>query len=163
MSHFDTETTLLHVKHFVDTYNPDVTDMADIGGAGYEDYLSHIGLSPKVYDPLYDSAYDACRNKLPKQYKTIITCNTLEHVYDPIRFAENVIASLLPGGLLFATTVFMYHQHSKEGYSDYFRFTDEAMRHLFGKLECLECFYDKDSTSSNDNSRVTFIGRKNAN
>lgn len=155
-----TETTLQHLDRFVREYAPDTADMADIGGADYEEYLAVLNLSPKVYDPMYDKNYDACVMPLPKQYKTIITCNTLEHVYDPIRFGEHTVASLKPGGLLFATTVFMYHQHSKPGYSDYFRFTDEAMKYIFRELECLECYYDKDNTSPHEFSRVTFIGRK---
>lgn len=65
---------------------------------------------------------------------TIICCEVLEHVDNPFRAALNLQRTLRPGGLLLASSPFLwsYHGHTDGGdpFPDYWRFTDEGWRRL---------------------------------
>lgn len=137
------ESTLRNLKRFLDRYpHPDI---ADIGGAGYEqNIIPFIGEVFDVYDPFYDAEFDICARPLPRKYQTIICLNTYEHLYNPFSASENIIKSLESGGFLFTSTPYMFHQHDYEHVPDYFRYTDTAMKHLLRDLEYVEHWYDFD-------------------
>lgn len=60
---------------------------------------------------------------------SLISLNTLEHVYDVFSAAREIERVLRPGGTLLVSSVFNFHIH---GYPhDYWRFTPETWRKLF--------------------------------
>lgn len=162
-----TDSSLRHLHAFFDKYPH--SDLADLGGAGYEkNLIPLIGDDFDVYDPFYDPTFDICKNPLPRKYQTIVVMNTLEHVYDPVRAGENIAKSLKPGGYIFTTTPFMYHQHDYPSVPDYYRYTDTAMRYMFRDLEYVEHYYEQDVTDSmfsphksppRPDNRLTFIAK----
>jgi len=143
-------------------------DMADIGGAGYEDNIKRV-MTDKydVFDPIYDKDFDICQLTLPRQYKTIICMDTLEHLYDPISASKNIINSLKSDGFLFITCPFLYHQHDYEGVPDYYRYTDTGLKHLFKDLDLVKVWYSEDIMDQlyshqpiNKFNRLNYIGYK---
>lgn len=141
------------------------SDMANIGGDGDE------GRIENKFDN-YDMAvnkFDICTSALPKKYQTIISLNTFEHLYDPIRAAENIVNSLKVGGYVFMTCPFMYHHHDYENVPDYFRYTPTGVRLLFKKLQedSVECIQDitdaqfgGDGKSNSAQNIIVYIGHK---
>ena len=59
---------------------------------------------------------------------TIISLDTLEHVYDTFAFVRELDRILAPGGMMLLTSVMYYPVHAHP--SDYWRFTPEAFRRL---------------------------------
>lgn len=59
---------------------------------------------------------------------TIISLDTLEHVYDVFAFVRELDRILAPGGMMLLTSVMYYPVHAHP--SDYWRFTPEAFRRL---------------------------------
>src|SRR3989344_315667 len=79
---------------------------------------------------------------LPFQDSTvgaILSISVFEHLHDPKKAAEEVYRVLKPGGKLLLYTHFIYPYHARRGvYSDYFRFTDEGLTHLFKNFSRIE-------------------------
>lgn len=74
-------------------------------------------------------------NSLP----AIICLSVFEHLYDPHKAAEEIYRALKNDGKAFIYTHFVYPYHGRKGvYSDYFRFTEEGLRHLFRKFSKIE-------------------------
>lgn len=69
-----------------------------------------------------------------------ILCNSVfEHLTDPRRAASEIHRVLRPGGKALVYTHFIYPYHARPGvYGDYFRFTDEGLRHLFREFSSVE-------------------------
>lgn len=151
-----TEPTLIQLKNFLTEYPHE--DIADIGGAGYQENLVQLGIAPTVYD-LRDG-FDITKTPLPKKHKTIICLNTFEHIFDPVRAAENIVKSLKKGGYLFLTTLWKYDNHdytTEDGFyvPDYYRFTEYALKQLFKKLVLDKCWLEGEGLR--DFERVTLI------
>jgi len=75
--------------------------------------------------PIADAALDA-----------VLMVSVLEHLYDPIRAANEVARVLKPGGVYFSYAPFYHPYHASP--HDYFRFTIEGYRYLlrdFCKVE----------------------------
>ncbi|MCI0478739.1 MAG: methyltransferase domain-containing protein, partial [Anaerolineales bacterium] len=58
----------------------------------------------------------------------VIMVSVLEHLYDPIRAANEVARVLKPGGVYFSYAPFYHPYHASP--HDYFRFTQEGYRYL---------------------------------
>lgn len=153
------ELTMAQLDDFFSKYGSD--NVADIGGAGYEERLSLLGVTPDVYD--LSGGFDICKTELPRKYSTIICCNTFEHIIDPYAAAQNIVKSLRPGGVVFITTLWKYDYHAyttEEGHyvPDTYRYTTEALSMLFGELEEKRCWYEDEKQQGF--VRVSYIGRK---
>ncbi len=73
------------------------------------------------------------------QYDAIICESVLEHVEDPIRAAEELYRVTANGGYCFVYVPFLYYYHSEEGYyKDFWRFTEDAIRHIFRDFATIE-------------------------
>lgn len=144
------------IQDFCDNYPH--SDMADVGGSGYEERLAVFDLHPTVYDTLIDG-FDICVTPLPRPYQTIICCNTFEHLIDPVRAAENIVKSLKKGGYVFITTLFAYPKHDYDGVIDTYRYTDSALSILFKGLEEKKCWFENESQAPGA-IRVSYIGTK---
>lgn len=145
------------IYEFCDKYPH--TDMADVGGNGYQERLAIFDLHPTVYDMGIDG-FDICKTPLLKKYQTIICLNTLEHIIDPVRAAENIVKSLKPGGYLFVSTLFSYPKHDYEDVIDTYRYTDTALSVLFKELKEEKCWFENE-TQAPGAVRVSYVGVKN--
>jgi len=65
-----------------------------------------------------------------ESFDVIISCSTFEHLKYPTLAAHEILKSLTVGGLLFVQTHQAFPIHAYP--SDYFRFSSEALRALFG-------------------------------
>ena len=65
-------------------------------------------------------------------YDLVICSEVLEHVFNYPRLIDNMFKHVAPGGVLFVTVPFAHEIHGW-AYHDYFRFTDQALRLLFGR------------------------------
>lgn len=154
-----TEKTLQHFVGFINHYPHE--DMADVGGAGYEEHIEQFGVKAKVYD-LRDG-FDITKTPLPRKHQTIISLNTFEHILDPMAAAKNIIKSLKPGGYIFISTVWKYDYHAyttDDGFyvPDYYRFTDEVLKAMFSELEIDRCWLEQEGLR--DFERVSLIAHK---
>lgn len=61
-------------------------------------------------------------------FDTIILSDVLEHVAEPQRLCAEMARILAPGGSVLLNVPFLYHLHEKP--HDYYRYTDEGLRHL---------------------------------
>jgi SAM-dependent methyltransferase len=66
---------------------------------------------------------------LEKRFDLVYTFDTLEHVANPFRFAEHLIAVTRPGGHLYVATVFQWMYHPSP--EDYFRYSPTGLLELF--------------------------------
>ena len=74
-------------------------------------------------------------NSLP----AAICLSVFEHLYEPQKAADELHRVLKSGGKAILYTHFIYPYHGRKGvYSDYFRFTEEGLRHLFRKFSKIE-------------------------
>jgi SAM-dependent methyltransferase len=79
-----------------------------------------------------------------KRFGTIFCMSVMEHVDQPFKMAENLMALLSPGGKLCLSVPFAWKFH---GYpSDYWRFTHEGVKKLFAGLDFSE--YEGHTSSS---------------
>jgi SAM-dependent methyltransferase len=80
------------------------------------------------------ASVEALREKLgTQQYGAIICLSVLEHVKDIMSFSRNVEGLLRRGGMLVLSVPFSWEIHAYPG--DYWRFTPEAVRFLFGDVD----------------------------
>jgi SAM-dependent methyltransferase len=155
--------TIKQVAEFVQQFG--TKDIADIGGAGMESRLTLFDIKADVYDLNKEEfegegiVHDICKNPLPKQYDTILCCNTYEHIIDPYKASQNIIKSLKPGGYVFITTVWIYPFHAYRDVIDTYRYTDQALSVLFKELEEVKCWYENEFHPEGT-IRVSYIGRK---
>jgi SAM-dependent methyltransferase len=66
----------------------------------------------------------------------VICTEVLEHCHDPQRAVEELGRVLRPGGVCVLSTRFLYLYHGAP--KDYFRFTEDGLRHLFRAFSALE-------------------------
>lgn len=142
-------------------------DLADVGGAGYQERFAIFDVYPDVYDlspeELGDTGtiHDICAVPLPRQYETIICCNTYEHLIDPFSASQNLIKSLKKGGWLYVSTVWIYPFHAYRDVPDTYRYTDQCLSLLFKDLKQERCWYCPEAEIAPEGSiRVTYIGQK---
>lgn len=78
--------------------------------------------------PLADGSVDA-----------IICIAVLEHVEDPQLAIKEIYRVLKPGGFCFLFAPFLYYYHPEKGYyGDFFRFTEDGIRHLTRNFRTVE-------------------------
>lgn len=98
----------------------------------------------KVVDPVPDYNPDivADIHHLPMSENSVgaIFCiAVLEHVVDPIRAVEEMYRVLEKGGLILIYVPFLYYYHAEKGYyGDYWRFTEDSIKHMCRKFKRLE-------------------------
>ncbi len=63
------------------------------------------------------------------EYDIAVSFDTLEHVPDPFKFCEHLLAITRPGGTVFIATVFEWGYHPSP--EDYFRFSPAGLRECF--------------------------------
>lgn len=99
------------------------------------------------------------------EFHTVILSDVLEHITEPQKLCNEIARILTPGGKLLLNVPFLYKIHERP--HDYFRYTDEGLRHLLtrsglsvlelapigGSLEVLSDLLAKNVT------RIPFIGR----
>lgn len=74
-----------------------------------------------------------------KSVGAIVCLSVLEHLTDPGQAVNEMLRVLRPGGKALIYTHFIYPYHARRGvYGDYFRFTEEGMRHLFRNFSRVE-------------------------
>ena len=61
-------------------------------------------------------------------FDVVICTEVLEHCHDPQRAVDEMARVLRPGGVCVLSTRFLYPYHAAP--KDYFRFTDDGLRHL---------------------------------
>ena len=152
---------LKQLQEFLNTYPHD--DICDIGGwekievdaqipvpGGYKEVVGRLSqpLERAIYDMRDDVSYDITQSPLPRKHQTIICMDTFEHLYDPVRAAENIIKSLEDGGYLFLTTmyVFRYHRYPVDTY----RYTDNVLKWLFRDLKIDKAWYEEEVSLDDD-------------
>lgn len=89
------------------------------------------GEDPKIRQADLESDFDLGR------FELIICSEVLEHVFHYQRLIDNMYRHLAPGGILFISVPFAHEVHGW-AYNDYFRFTDQALRLLFGRSGAVE-------------------------
>lgn len=154
-------------------------DIADVGGwekleVGFfkgtvKDLKNAVPATARLDKPLkrkiYNIDFDITKSKLPREHQTIICMDTFEHLYDPVRAAENIIDSLKDGGYLFLTTVFMFQYHRSP--VDTYRYTDDSLKWLFRDLEIDRCWFEEEHTHPGNPAkmgrewRISIIAHKN--
>lgn len=72
----------------------------------------------------------------PDYFDTVLLIEVLEHLYDPARAVDRLLAVLKPGGVCIASTPFLYRYHADP--HDYFRFTWDSLGRLFGGFRKVE-------------------------
>ncbi len=98
-------------------------------------YLEKIDY--KILDPVSDYHPDIIGDihHLPfddDSQEAILCIAVLEHVENPFKAVSEMHRVLRPGGYLFVYVPFLYYYHAEKGYySDYWRFTEDALDLLF--------------------------------
>ncbi len=115
-----------------------VTSVLDLGCGGkhYARLLGDRGIRYVGVDNLGE-AEDIMKLDLEADfslgtYDLVICSEVLEHIFHYPRLIDNMFRHVAPGGVLFVTVPFAYEVHGW-AYHDYFRFTDQALRRLFGR------------------------------
>lgn len=146
--------SLEQLQRFLNQYPNE--DIADVGGwekleaeyfNGTEDDLENAvpavaRLDKPLERQIYNLGFDITKQKLPRHHQTIICMDTFEHLYDPVRAAENIVKSLKEGGYLFLTTVFMFQYHRSP--VDTYRYTDDSLKWLFRDLVIDRCWFEEE-------------------
>lgn len=130
--------------HFLNKYGPRILGpVADYGGA--DENVVEEGEVRKVfasggitdYHVLdYSTGTDLMKPIKGRKFRVGICMDLLEHVSNPFVVAENITNSLERKALLFVTVPFIWGLH--EFPKDYFRFTVDGIKSVFGKMRCLE-------------------------
>ena len=76
-------------------------------------------------------------SKIDKRFDLELLLNTLEHVINPFEAIQEITSVIKVNGYLFISTPYLYptHKNPMEGFSDYWRFTDDALRVLCSDLQ----------------------------
>lgn len=102
------------------------------------------GVAYKILDPVPDYGPDIVGDihNLPfedNSQEAVACMAVLEHVADPFTAARELYRVLKPGGFCILYVPFLYYFHAEHGYySDYWRFTDQALKLLFQKFSKVE-------------------------
>jgi SAM-dependent methyltransferase len=101
-------------------------------------------VSYKVLDPVPDYHPDIVGDihALPfpdSSVEAYLCIAVLEHIEDPHQAAREMYRTLKPGGMCFVYAPFLYPYHAERGYyGDFFRYTEEAFRHIFKQFKTIE-------------------------
>lgn len=76
-------------------------------------------------------------SKLNRMFDLVLCMSVLEHVENPFEVAKELVSVVSPGGYLYIAVPFFYPEHKdgKKRWSDYWRFTDDALRILFKDMK----------------------------
>lgn len=83
-----------------------------------------------------------------KTFDTVFCVSVLEHIPDVFSACKNISALLNPGGALFVSVPFVFRYHGYPG--DLWRFTPEAVTHLFPDIDFLDYKYSTVTTLEQD-------------
>ncbi len=77
---------------------------------------------------------------LPDQSVDAVICRSvLEHVEDPFKAVAEIYRILRPQGKALVSVPFLYPYHASKGYyGDFYRFTEDGVRHLFRDFSHIE-------------------------
>jgi SAM-dependent methyltransferase len=78
-----------------------------------------------------DILCDVHNIKSRKKFNTVLATELLEHCYDPQKAVDEMYRVLNTRGTCILSTRFIFGLHG----TDYYRFTDQALRHLFKKFK----------------------------
>jgi ubiquinone/menaquinone biosynthesis C-methylase UbiE len=98
----------------------------------------------KIMDPVDtfhpDIVGDIHKMPFPDNSLDAIVCGAvLEHVEDPIRAANELHRTLKKGGYCYVYVPFLYYYHPEQGYyKDFWRFSEDAVRHIFRDFSSIE-------------------------
>lgn len=82
-----------------------------------------------------DFCSDVHEMKLPKEsFDVVLATEILEHCYEPQKVVDNIWKVLKKNGECVASVPLIYPVHFGEEYKDYYRFTEDGMKHLFRKF-----------------------------
>lgn len=122
---------------FLDRLHGDCLDL----GAGMSRYKSILMSYVKTYTtmdieafPGIDVVGDALNPPFADaSFDSVISMHVLEHVKEPWVMIEQIKRILRPGGTAIICAPFMYPYHADP--HDYFRFSEEGIRHLFERVQ----------------------------
>jgi len=69
-----------------------------------------------------------------ESFDGVLAMSILEHVPRPWVVVAEIRRTLVPGGLVLGYVPYMFPYHADESFHDYYRFSDEALTHLFGSF-----------------------------
>jgi len=101
-------------------------------------------VSYKIMDPIPDYKPDIVGDihKLPfadNSVDAFICLAVMEHIEDPMQAAREMLRALKVGGYAFIYVPFLYYYHAEKGYyKDYWRFTEDSVRHMFKNFSKIE-------------------------
>jgi hypothetical protein len=72
--------------------------------------------------------FDICKDALPRQFRTVIADQVLEHVRRPLAAARNIHAMTEPGGWAMVATPFLFRVHARP--HDYNRWTAAGLKQV---------------------------------
>lgn len=99
----------------------------------YETFDSAAQYNPTHVGDIHNMPFS--ESSLP----AVICLSVFEHLYNPQKAADELHRVLKNGGKALIYTHFIYPYHGRQGvYSDYFRFTEEGLRHIFKKFSKIE-------------------------
>lgn len=111
-------------------------------------------------------------------YDLVLSVDVFEHIHSPWLAGQEITRILKPGGISFHSTLFSWRYHPCP--KDYFRYTPEALKHIFKDLNCIYSMFDDVERRRNiigkgnnkikadafggwrENWRVTYAGEKPA-
>ena len=141
-----------YLKNHVATL-PDITTVLNLGalpndkdkqGSLYKDYFKG-----KEYYTLDKNRHSESSNhfnkdlheswKFEKRFDLVIAMSVLEHIENPFLACDNIKELLNPKGYIFISVPFFYpiHKDPHGRFSDYWRFTDDAIKLLFCDMELI--------------------------
>lgn len=119
------------------------------GGGGFQKYLKEYKKyfkdsnyktldSAKEYKP--DVLGDICNIPVADESIDAVICwSVLEHVQDPAKAVKEIYRILKNEGKVLVSVPFLYPYHAqKDIYKDYYRFTEDGVRHLFKNFSKIE-------------------------
>ncbi len=122
----------------------------DVGGgerfgkdlARYRELFAHTDYQTLDVEPRYHPDVQASVYKIPlpsESVGAIICKSVLEHLEEPERAVRAMHRVLKPGGKILVYVPFVYPYHARPGvYKDYYRFSEDALRHLFRDFRSIE-------------------------
>lgn len=108
----------------------------------YRELFRHTDYKTLDVEPRYRPDIVATIYEIPvadNSIGAIICKSVLEHLDDPGRAVAEMRRVLEPGGKILLYVPFIYPYHARPGvYKDYFRFSEDALRHLFRDFRNVE-------------------------